>query len=59
MPESYQAGAFVFVKVSECNGICYYNIIHSSGRHWDYNHPFTSIQEMNDYADSYKWWKAI
>lgn len=55
MPESYQAGAFVFVKVSECNGICYYNIIHSSGRHWDYNHPFTSIQEMNDYADSYKW----
>lgn len=54
MPNSYHSGPFVFIKVSESNGIYYYNIVHSSGRHWDYNHPFTSVHEMDDYANSFK-----
>lgn len=54
MPDSYHSGPFVFIKVSESNGIYYYNIIHSSGRHWDYSHPFTSVHEIDDYANSFK-----
>lgn len=53
MPDSYHSGPFVFIKVSESNGI-YYNIVHSSGRHWDYSHPFTSVHEMDYYANSFK-----
>lgn len=49
MPKYYNSGGFQFVLTSESNGVGYYTITHSSGRHWDYNHPFTSTAEMDDY----------
>lgn len=53
MPKCYHSNGYNFIMVSERNGIYYYNITHSSGRHWDYNHPFTSVEEMDDYAHSH------
>ncbi len=53
MPKYYHSKGFQFILISESNGIYYYNITHSSGRHWDYNHPFTSVEEMDDYVASY------
>lgn len=50
MPKYYNYGGFQFVLTSESNGVGYYTITHSSGRHWDYNHPFTSTAEMDDYV---------
>lgn len=40
MPKYYHSGGFQFILTSESNGIGYYTITHSSGRHWGYNHPF-------------------
>ena len=53
MPKAYSSGAFQFILRYSENGVYYYDIIHSSGRYWDYNHPFTSVREMDDYAHSY------
>lgn len=50
MPNTYNSGTFIFIKVDEDDdGNGYYDIIHSSGRKWDYRHKFSSISEMNEY----------
>lgn len=50
MPKYYNSEGYQFILTSESNGIGYYTITHSSGRHWDYNHPFSSVEEMDAYA---------
>lgn len=50
MPNAHSSGGYVFIKKSDGDGGAYYDIIHPSGRHWDYEHWFSSIEEMDEYA---------
>lgn len=53
MNSSYTFSGWVFVKTREdSNGNCYFNIIHPSGRIWDYDHFFNSYDEMVTYVNS-------
>lgn len=53
MSSCYTVGGWVFTKTKEdSNGNCYFNITHPSGRTWDYNHPFSSYEEMVAYVNN-------
>lgn len=52
MPSTYWYKGFNFIKVGDDGcGTYFYNIIHPSGRYWDYNHPFKSVSDMEYYVD--------
>ena len=54
MPKYYHTATFMFIKVDEDEaGNGYYDIIHSSGRKWDYAHKFSSVAEMEAYEDAH------
>lgn len=52
MPKTYICGKFLFNRTMDCQGGAYYNIVNTSagGRTWDYDHWFTSKDEMDEYA---------
>lgn len=53
MPKVYSYKSFTFILAGDDGcGTYFYDIIHSSGRHWDYRHPFTSINEIQTYVDN-------
>lgn len=53
MENFYNIDGWNFRKTKEDSyGNCYYNIIHPSGRYWDYDHLFHSYSEMVEYTIS-------
>ena len=53
MNNCYTVGGWVFIKIREDEyGNCYFNVIHPSGREWDYSHLFNSYDEMVTYVYS-------